>query len=175
VVLAAIARAAAHELETRICQLSRTSAHFLDRREHWHDYQATQTAALSAAQNRGDLVEQAAPVAREGRRTAGVREAMIRAPAHRPTLLDPYHEHLRKRRAEDPAVPLTHLLGEITRLSCTGSANLLMRYISQGRVEAGHAAPSPKKPEGLLLADLANPPLHRAGLTEVFQRSEHDP
>jgi transposase len=50
-------------------------------------------------------------------------------------------------------VPLTHLLGEITRLGYTGSANLLMRYIAQGRVEADHAALSPKKVTGLLLAD----------------------
>ena len=65
-------------------------------------------------------------------------EAMIHAPIYRPTLVDPYREHLRARRAEDPAVPLTHLLGEITRLGYTGSANLLMRYIAQGRVEADH-------------------------------------
>jgi transposase len=80
-------------------------------------------------------------------------EAMIRAPIYRPTLVDPYREHLRKRRAQDPAVPLTHLLGEITALGYTGSANLLMRYIAQGRVEAEHAALSPKKATGLLLAD----------------------
>jgi len=83
-------------------------------------------------------------------------EAMIRAPQYRPTLVDPYREHLRRRRAQDPAVPLTRLLGEITRLGYTGSANLLMRYIAQGRVEADHAALSPKKTTGLLLADPAN-------------------
>ena len=82
-------------------------------------------------------------------------EAMIHAPIYRPTLVDPYREHLRKRRAEDPAVPLTRLLGEITALGYTGSANLLMRYIVQGRVEADHAALSPKKATGLLLADPA--------------------
>jgi hypothetical protein len=41
-------------------------------------------------------------------------EAMIHAPIYRPTLLDPYREHLRHRRAENPAIPLIHLLGEIT-------------------------------------------------------------
>jgi hypothetical protein len=80
-------------------------------------------------------------------------EAMIHAPSYRPTLVDPYREHLRKRRAEDPAVSPTRLLGEITTLGYTGSANLLMRYIAQGRVEADHAAPSSKKAAGLLLAD----------------------
>lgn len=83
-------------------------------------------------------------------------EAMIRAPQYRPTLVDPYREHLRRRRAQDPAVPLTQLLREITSLGYTGSANLLMRYITQGRVEAEHATLSPKKTTGLLLADPAN-------------------
>jgi hypothetical protein len=32
----------------------------------------------------------------------------------RATLLDPYRDHLRKRRAEDPAVPVRRLLREIT-------------------------------------------------------------
>jgi transposase len=82
-------------------------------------------------------------------------EALIRAPLYRPTLVDPYREYLRKRRAEDPAVPLIQLLGEITRRGYTGSANLLMRYISQGRVEADHAALSAKKATGLLLCDPA--------------------
>ena len=82
--------------------------------------------------------------------------AMIHAPIYRPTLVDPYREHLRKRRAEDPAVPLTRLLSEITALGYTGSANLLMRYISRGRVEAENAALSPKKAAGLLLADPAD-------------------
>ena len=40
---AAAARAAAHELETHICQLSQTWAHFLDWREHRHDRQAAPT------------------------------------------------------------------------------------------------------------------------------------
>ncbi len=55
----------------------------------------------------------------------------------------------------DPAVPLTRLLAEITTLGYTGSANLLMRYIAQGRVEAEHAALSSKKAAGLLLANPA--------------------
>lgn len=80
-------------------------------------------------------------------------EAMIPAPQYRPTLVDPYREHLRKRRAEDPAVAQAQLLREITELGYTGSANLLARYINQGRVEADHANLSAKKASGLLLAD----------------------
>ncbi|MEU6377788.1 transposase, partial [Streptomyces sp. NPDC046909] len=52
--------------------------------------------------------------------------------------------------AEDPAVPVTHLLAEIREQGYTGSANLLVRYINQGRVEADHAALSPRKVAGLL-------------------------
>jgi DNA-binding SARP family transcriptional activator len=59
VLLAAIAQAAAHGLETRVCQLSWTLADFLERLGHWHDYRAAQTSALAAAQGLGDLAEQA--------------------------------------------------------------------------------------------------------------------
>ncbi|MEU6973797.1 ISL3 family transposase [Kitasatospora aureofaciens] len=47
-------------------------------------------------------------------------ERMVRAPLYRPTLVDPYREHLRRRRAEDPAVPVTHLLREILTSALQG-------------------------------------------------------
>ncbi|MER5601667.1 ISL3 family transposase [Streptomyces sp. NPDC002265] len=78
-------------------------------------------------------------------------ERLVRAPQYRPTLVDPYRNHLRRRRTEDPAVPVTHLLREIKELGYTGSANLLVRYINQGRVEADHASLSPRKAARLLL------------------------
>lgn len=40
-------------------------------------------------------------------------ERMIRAPKYRATLVDPYRDHLRARRAADPAVPVQRLLAEI--------------------------------------------------------------
>ena len=40
-------------------------------------------------------------------------ERLRRAPQYRPTLVNPYRDHLRKRRAEDPAVPVQRLLREI--------------------------------------------------------------
>ncbi|MGW2993202.1 ISL3 family transposase [Streptomyces sp. NPDC001193] len=80
-------------------------------------------------------------------------ERMVRAPQYRPTLVDPYRDHLRRRRTEDPAVPVTHLLREIKELGYTGSANLLVRYITQGRVEADHASLSMRKAARLLLTD----------------------
>ncbi|TDD00518.1 hypothetical protein E1292_28585 [Nonomuraea deserti] len=42
-------------------------------------------------------------------------------------------EDLRRRLAEEPGVPVTHLLAEIRERGCTGSANLLVRTgISRG-------------------------------------------
>ena len=38
---------------------------------------------------------------------------MIRAPRYRPAQADPYRDHLRARRAQDPAVPVHRLLAEI--------------------------------------------------------------
>lgn len=76
---------------------------------------------------------------------------MRRAPQYRPTLVDPYREYLRKRRAEDPAVPVLQLLGEIRERGYTGSQNLLYRYITQGRVEDDRPALSPRRLCRLLL------------------------
>ena len=78
-------------------------------------------------------------------------DRLVRAPAYRPGLVDPYRDHLRRRRAEDPAVPVTHLLREIRELGYTGSANLLVRYVNQGRVESDHAHLAPRRAAGLLL------------------------
>jgi transposase len=78
-------------------------------------------------------------------------DRLIRAPQYRPTLVDPYRDHLRARREQNPAVPVTRLFDEIRQLGYTGSFNLLYRYITQGRVEADHPALSPKRVTGLLL------------------------
>ncbi|WP_405192749.1 transposase [Streptomyces anthocyanicus] len=77
-------------------------------------------------------------------------DRMVRAPVHLACPIDPYRDHLRKRRDEDPAVPVTHLLAEIREQGYTDSANRLVRYINQGRVEADHAALSPRKVTSLL-------------------------
>ncbi|MGA5442321.1 ISL3 family transposase [Streptomyces griseoincarnatus] len=74
-----------------------------------------------------------------------------RAPRYKPTLVDPYRDHLRRRRSEDPAVPVTHLLREIKELGYTGSANLLVRYITQGRAEGDKPVTTPQRFARLLL------------------------
>lgn len=78
-------------------------------------------------------------------------ERMIRAPRYRPTLVDPYRDHLRERRAADPAVPVATLLAEIRGQGYAGSANLLRRYINQGRVESDRPHLSPRSVTRLLL------------------------
>ena len=78
-------------------------------------------------------------------------ERLIRAPQYRPTLVDPYRDHLRKRRTEDPAVPVQQLLREIRELGYQGSSNLLVRYITQGRVESDRPHLSSRRVARLLL------------------------
>ncbi len=78
-------------------------------------------------------------------------ERLQRAPQYRATLVDPYRDHLRKRRAEDPAAPVAQLLREIRELGYPGSSNLLVRYITQGRVEADRPHLSPRRTTRLLL------------------------
>lgn len=98
----------------------------------------------------------------------GEPERMVRAPGYRPTLVDPYREHLRTRRTQDPAVPVTTLLQEIKALGYTGSANLLTRYITQGRVESDHSALSPRRAAALLLTDPGHLRKHQPQLREML-------
>lgn len=83
-------------------------------------------------------------------------QALSIAPAYRPTLVDPYREHLRRRRAEEAAVPVTHLLEEIRELGYTGSANLLVGYLNQGRAEGDRPVTTARHAGRLLLSDPEN-------------------
>jgi hypothetical protein len=56
-----------------------------------------------------------------------------RTPQYRPGLVDPYRDYLRRRREEEPGVPVQRLLREIREQGYPGSSNLLVRYINQGR------------------------------------------
>ena len=78
-------------------------------------------------------------------------ERMLRVPKYRPSLVDPYREHLRKRRAEDPGVPVKHLFEEIKALGFTGCLNLLHKYINQGRADADRSHISPRRLARMLL------------------------
>ncbi|WP_406157103.1 MULTISPECIES: ISL3 family transposase [unclassified Streptomyces] len=78
-------------------------------------------------------------------------ERMLRVPKYRASLVDPYREHLRKRRADDPAVPVQHLFEEIKALGFTGCLNLLHKYINQGRAEADRSHISARRLARMLL------------------------
>ncbi|MFE6744216.1 ISL3 family transposase [Streptomyces sp. NPDC057686] len=78
-------------------------------------------------------------------------ERMLRVPKYRSSLVDPYREHLRKRRAEDPAVPVLHLFEEIKARGFTGCLNLLHKYINQGRADAGRSHISARRLARMLL------------------------
>jgi transposase len=76
---------------------------------------------------------------------AATAEELQRPPRYGRTLVDPYRDHLRARLAADPDVPVTRLLDEIRALGYAGSANLLVRYLDQGRADADRAAPAPRR------------------------------
>ncbi|MEU5431738.1 transposase, partial [Streptomyces olivoreticuli] len=76
---------------------------------------------------------------------------MLRVPKYRAGLVDPYREHLRKRRAEDPSVPVLYLFEEIKALGFTGCLNLLHKYINQGRADAERSHISPRRLARMML------------------------
>lgn len=79
-------------------------------------------------------------------------ERMLRVPKYRSSLVDPYREYLRRRRAEDPAAPIRHLFEEIKNLGFTGCLNLLHKYTNQGRADAHRSHISPRRLARMLLA-----------------------
>jgi transposase len=64
---------------------------------------------------------------------AATPDRIQRVPTYRASMVDPYRDHLRVRREQEPGVGVTALLGEIRALGYTGSHNLLVRYLNQGR------------------------------------------
>lgn len=95
-------------------------------------------------------------------------QALRTAPQYRPTLVDPFRDHLRRRRAQDPAVPVTHLLREIRELGYTGSANLLVRYLNQGRAEGDRPVTTPRRATRLLLTHPDNLRTKETALLAAF-------
>ena len=117
--------------------------------ERWrqvHDLLERGTGLLECSRRLGlslNTVKRYARAAEPGR--------VIRAPKYRATLVDPYRDHLRARRAAGPGVPIARLLTEIREQGYTGSMSLLYRCITQGRVESGRPHLSPKSVARLLL------------------------
>ena len=91
---------------------------------------------------------------------AATAEQLQRPPRYGRTLVDPYRDHLRRRLAAEPDVAVTRLLAEIRELGYTGSANLLVRYLNQGRAQAERAVPPPRR-----LVSVDHDPARRAART----------
>lgn len=87
---------------------------------------------------------------------------LLRPAQYRQTLVDPYRDHLRRRLAEQPGVPVTHLLAEIRDLGYPGSANLLVRYLNQGRADPKRTPPSPRRLVSWLMTRPDDLPAHRS-------------
>ena len=83
-------------------------------------------------------------------------ERLRRAAQYRPTLVDPYRDYLRERRAEEPGVPVQQLLREIRERGYPGSSNLLVRYLNQGRADAERPHTAPRKATRILLTRPGN-------------------
>ena len=60
-------------------------------------------------------------------------------------------DYLRKRRAEEPGVPVRQLLREIRERGYRGSSSLLVRYINQGRLDGDRPHLSPRRAARILL------------------------
>lgn len=82
---------------------------------------------------------------------AATPERIQRVPKYRACMVDPYRDHLRARREQEPGVGATALLAEIRALGYTGSHNLLVRYLNQGRHLDDHPHLSPRRAARLLL------------------------
>lgn len=107
---------------------------------------------------------------------AATADQLQRPPRYRETLVDPFRDHLRRRRADDPKVPVTRLLAEIRDLGYTGSANLLVRYLNQGRADAERTPPSPHRLVSWLMTKPQNLPAHhRSHLHDLLAACPHLP
>ena len=128
-------------------------------RERWHQVHALLDKGVGLLECARRLSLSLNTIKRYARVTEPDR--LVRAPRYRPTLVDPYRDHLRRGREQNPAVPVLHLFQEIRTLGYTGSLNLLHKYINQGRVEADRPAVSPRRLTGYLLTH----PGHRSQRT----------
>lgn len=79
---------------------------------------------------------------------ADTAEELITGPRYSTTLVDPFRDYLRHRRTQDPTATTLTLLAEIKAMGYQGGSTLLYRYLGQGRAEAEHPPPSPRRLAG---------------------------
>ncbi|TDV43713.1 transposase [Actinophytocola oryzae] len=85
-------------------------------------------------------------------------EQLLRPPRYGACLVDAHRDLVRQRLGEN--VPVTRILAEIRQQGYTGSANLLVRYINQGRADPQRATPSPRRLVSWIMSKPANLPDH---------------
>ncbi|WP_218130523.1 transposase [Lentzea jiangxiensis] len=85
-------------------------------------------------------------------------EELLRPPRYGACLVDSHRDLVRQRLAEK--VPVTRILAEIREHGYTGSANLLVRYINQGRADPERIVPSPRRLVSWLMSRPADLPDH---------------
>jgi transposase len=134
-------------------------------RERWHQIHALLEQNVGLLECARRLNVSLNTIKRYAR--AGEPERLQRAPQYRPTLVDPYREHLRRRRDEEPAIGNLQLFREIKALGYAGSMNLLVRYITQGRVEGDRPPISPRRLTSLVLT-------HPDHLTDAQRERHHE-
>jgi transposase len=86
---------------------------------------------------------------------------LIHGPKYSTTLVDPFRDYLRQRRAQEPAVPTWTLLGEIKAMGYQGGSTLLYRYLGQGRADGEYPPPSPRRLTSWITTDPAKLPATR--------------
>jgi transposase len=91
---------------------------------------------------------------------ADTAEQLLRPPRYGTTLVDPYRNHLRRRLDAEPNIAVTRLLGEIREQGYTGSANLLVRYLNQGRADTDQTPPPPRRLVSWIMTRPADLPPH---------------
>ena len=79
-------------------------------------------------------------------------DQLVRPPQYRRCLVDAFRDHLRQRRVVGPVATAT-LFTEIRAMGYTGSANLLVRYLDQGRAENPLPDPSVRRLTGWILTN----------------------
>ena len=85
-------------------------------------------------------------------------EDLLRPPRYGTCLVDRHRDLVRQRLAEK--IPVTRILAEIREHGYTGSANLFVRYINQGRADPDRVAPAPRRLVSWLLSRPAGLPDH---------------
>ncbi|MET8311843.1 hypothetical protein [Micromonospora sp. NPDC005173] len=68
---------------------------------------------------------------------------------------------------------MTRLLSEVREQGYTGSANLLVRYLNQGRAHAERTPPSPRRLVAWLMTPPDNLPAHRSHLDDLLAACPH--